>query len=93
MDIIITAKDFEQLTSNQMEWNNIDWENQLERFTDLKVKPAFEYIFWLDDAASLMLARHFLIENGHPFKQSYDEAVEQYVLISDYAGSWDRVSA
>ena len=93
MDMIITAKDFEHLTTNQMEWNNVDWEKQLQRFIDLDSKPAFEYIFWVDSAASLIMARHFLIENGHPFKQSYDEGADQYALITDYVGSWERVDA
>ena len=93
IDMLITTKDFEHLITNQMEWNNVDWENQLERFIDLDSKPAFEYIFWVDSTTSLILARHFLIENGHPFKQSYDEGADQYALITNYVGSWDRVDA
>ena len=93
MDIIVTAEDFEQLANIQHEWNNVDWENQLERFTDLDVKPGFEFAFWYSDRSSLILARHFLVENGHPFKQTWDDGCEEYVLITDYAGSWNKVNA
>lgn len=93
MDIIVTAKDFEQLCNTQMQWNNQGWEEQLSRFTDLDVLPAFDFAFWFSDAASMILARHFLIENGHPFKQTWDEACMEYVLITDYVGSWDKVNA
>ena len=92
MDIVITADDFEMLTSTQMEWGNVFGEDRLERF-ELDFKPDFKYIFWVESAASMILARQFLLEEGHRFYKSFDSVAGEYVLFTDYAASWDKVSA
>jgi hypothetical protein len=88
----ITAKDFDSLTETIMGWKGNDWEIQSERFTD-KVSFDWSVCYWIDSAASTILARTFLEDNGHKFEQSYDENMESYILLTNYDSYNITVSA
>lgn len=88
----ITAKDFDSLTETIMGWKGNDWEIQSERFTD-KVSFDWAVCYWIDSAASTILARTFLENNGHTFEQSYDENMESYILLTNYDSYNMAVSA
>jgi hypothetical protein len=88
----ITAKDFDALTETIMGWKGNDWEIQADRFTD-KVSFNWAVCYWIDSAASTILARTFLEANGHAFEQSYDENMESYILLTNYDSYNMAVSA
>jgi hypothetical protein len=79
----ITAKDFDALTDTVMGWKANGWEVQSDRFLD-KVSFDWAVCYWVDSAASLILARTFLENNGHDFEESYDENMESYILLTNY---------
>ena len=88
----ITAKDFDALTETIMGWKGNDWEIQADRFID-KVSFDWAVCYWIDSAASTILARTVLEANGHAFEQSYDENMESYILLTNYDSYNMAVSA
>lgn len=79
----ITAKDFDALTDTVMGWKGNDWEAQSDRFLD-KVSFDWAVCYWVDSAASLILARTFLENNEYPFEESYDDNMESYILLTNF---------
>lgn len=79
----ITAKDFDALTDTVMGWKGNGWEVQSDRFLD-KVSFDWAVCYWVDSAASLILARTFLEDNDHAFEESYDQATESYILLTNF---------
>ena len=72
------------LSNTQMQWNGYDWEIQADRFES---HVTFDYLwaFWFDNRTALILARNFLIQREIKFQETYDEALDQYVILTDYA--------
>jgi len=88
----ITAKDFDALTDTAMGWKGNGWEIQSDRFTDM-VTFDWAVCYWVDSAASLILAKTFLQDNGHSYQESYDENMESYILLTNYDSYNMAVSA
>jgi hypothetical protein len=88
--MFITEEDFELLSSIKMQWNGYDWELQADRFID-GVSFDFQWAYWFDGRAELILARTFLMQREIAFQVSYDEVMESYVIVTDY--SLEAVSA
>jgi hypothetical protein len=90
----ITATDFDYLTTNQMQWGKggPDWKGQKKRFElDIRRPIDFEtpgWIYWCSSYPDLILARTFLEENNHSTTIMYDTAMLEWVILTDYAGSW-----
>ena len=86
----LTLKDFDLLTENQMEFKGVDWHLQSDRFAEL---PDFqhEFIYWLENAAALVLATKFLDQEGFEYQTNYDLRFDQPILTTNYAGSWVTV--
>jgi hypothetical protein len=72
------------LSNTQMQRNGYDWEIQADRFES---HVTFDYLwaFWFDNRTALILARNFLIQREIKFQETYDEALDQYVILTDYA--------
>ena len=88
----ITAQDFEYLFETAMEWDATAWKDQELRF-DFNVEVAKGHIYWVENYASMLLCRDFLNTRGFFCVESFDEALEQWVFISDYDFHAARVSA
>jgi len=88
--MFITEEDFEMLSSIKMQWNGYDWELQADRFID-GISFEFQWAYWLETRAELILARNFLMQRQIRFEESYDEAMESFVIVTDYA--FEAVSA
>jgi hypothetical protein len=82
--MLITEQDFDMLSNTQMQWNGYDWEIQADRFES---HVTFDHLwaFWFDNRTALILARNFLVQREIKFQETYDEALEQYVILTDYA--------
>ena len=87
--IDVNAIDFERLTESQMQFKGQNWERQVERF-DQELDFNHEYIFWVENYASLILATHYLDSVNHPYAISYDSAVEMWCFTTDYASTWNK---
>lgn len=92
LKMTITPEDFEYLFDAAMEWDIETWRDQELRF-DFKIEVKAGFIYWVEDRANLILCRQFLNERGFTFIDSWDEATEQWVFISDYDFHSARVSA
>ena len=80
----ITEKDFDMLTETVMSWKGNDWHLQNHRFLD-DVSYDWAVVYWVgNSAASMILARTFLEQNGHDHQVSYDESLDSFVLLSNY---------
>lgn len=88
--MFITEEDFELLSSVKMQWNGYDWELQADRFID-GISFEYQWGYWFDSRAELILARNFLMQREISFQESYDEAMVSYVIVTDY--SLEAVSA
>ena len=88
----ISAQDFENLFETTMEWDLELWKDQEARF-DFPREVAKGYIYWVENYATMMFCREFLVTHGHSYFPSFDEALEQWAFISDYDFSSARVSA
>jgi hypothetical protein len=82
--MFITEEDFEMLSTIKMQWNGYDWELQADRFID-GLSFDFEWAYWFDSRSDLILARTFLMQREIAFQESYDEAMEAFVIVTDYA--------
>lgn len=85
----LNAKHFEGLTESQMEFKGNDWEVQEYRF-DQPMNFNHEYIYWVENYASLVLATNYLENINHDFVYAYDEAVEMYCFTTDYPSGWTK---
>jgi hypothetical protein len=88
----IDAQDFEYLFETAMEWDLATWKDQESRFDFIKQVDK-GHIYWVENYASFILCREFLITHGHLFNPSFDEALDQWCFISDYDFHAARVSA
>ncbi len=75
-----------------MGWKGNDWETHADRF-DLPISYDWKVCCWFDSATSMILARTFLQNNGHAYQESYDNAMEAHVLLTNYDPSNMAVSA
>jgi hypothetical protein len=82
--MFITEEDFEMLSSIKMQWSGYDWELQADRFIDI-IAFDFQWAYWFDSRVELILARNFLMQRQITFQESYDEATESFVIVTDYA--------
>lgn len=83
----LSKLNFEQLTESQMQFKGIDWEVQITRF-DQEPNFTHEYIYWLENSASLVLATQFLEQEGFEYQANYDLKFDQPIITTNYAGSW-----
>jgi hypothetical protein len=84
----LTKNQFEGLTEAQMEWGtNTEWLQQKGRFEDT-ICWSHQFIYWVENYASVILATEFLKQNRYDYSISYDNAMGQYCFTSNYAGSW-----
>ena len=84
----VTAKDFERLTTCQMEFaGNDGWIEQTNRF-DEDINWAHKFIYWVDTYVSALVAVQFLVSEKQDYSIAYDEATQDWVITTDYAGSW-----
>lgn len=82
--MFITENDFNMLSNTQMQWNGYDWEIQSDRFTD-GISFEFQWAFWFDSLPALIMARTFLMQREIKFQETYDDALEQFVILTDYS--------
>jgi hypothetical protein len=88
----INSQDFDLLTDTAMGWKGNGWEIQSDRFSD-EVSFNWAVCYWVDSAASLVLAKMFLKGHHHAYEQSYDENMESYILLTNYDSHNMAVSA
>ena len=89
----ITVEDFELLIETAMAWKGNDWESQSQRFTE-DVTFDWKVCYWVEgSAASMILARTFLEQNGYDYQESYDENLEAFILLTNYDAHNMAVSA
>ncbi|CAB4161722.1 hypothetical protein UFOVP1201_5 [uncultured Caudovirales phage] len=81
--MLITAKDFEALSNTKMQWAGYGWESQSDRF-DQELFYEWPWAYWFEDAASMILARMFLFNLGRGFEFAYDEATDNYIIVTNY---------
>jgi len=84
--MIITEKDFDSLSNTMMQWAGYDWEVQADRFTS-EIGFQWGWAYWFNDAVSMILAKNFLIQREVAFDVTYDEAVDNYLIVTDYVTS------
>ena len=82
--MLITEQDFNMLSNTQMQWNGYDWEIQADRFTE-NISFEFQCAFWFDSLPALIMARTFLMQREIKFQETYDDALEQFVILTDYS--------
>lgn len=82
--MFITENDFNMLSNTQMQWNGYDWEIQSDRFTD-GISFEFQWAFWFESLPALIMARTFLMQREIKFQETYDDALEQFVILTDYS--------
>ena len=84
----LTKNQFEGLTEAQMEWGtNTDWLQQKDRFED-SICWSHQFIYWVENYASALLATEYLRQNRFDYSISYDNAMGEYCFTTNYAGSW-----
>lgn len=101
----LTDWDFERLYTNSSHWG--DWaEKQDYRFENMGENSKYNdppsytwtYCYWIpDEGASIVLARHFLETEGHPYAILWDTCMDglhsgMYVILTDYASrTWQTL--
>ena len=86
--MIVTEKDFDRLTTSSMLWAGTDWKAQSVRFDD---GTTFDWKigYWFENTSALILAKHCLTNLGFPFQETYDDAMDEYILLTNYlTPSW-----
>jgi hypothetical protein len=87
----VTAQDFERLTSCQMEFaGNDGWVKQILRF-DEEINWKHKFIYWVDTYVSALVAVQYLVDQKFDYSISFDVATGDWVITTDYAGSWVTV--
>ena len=93
--IKVTATDFENLTTNSMEWG-LDWTEKADRFEPTGNESFFlfnwQYAHWTDTYMGAILCRSYLDYIGIKCSIFFDMATQDYVLLTNYAGSFASVS-
>jgi hypothetical protein len=82
--MFITENDFNMLSETQMQWAGYDWEIQSGRFTE-GLSFDFQWAFWFDSLPAMIMARTFLMQREVKFQETYDDALEQFVILTDYS--------
>jgi len=82
--MFITENDFNMLSNTQMQWSGYDWETQADRFTQ-DITFDHQWAFWFDSLPALIMARTFLMQREIKFQETYDDALEQFVILTDYS--------
>ena len=95
--IVTVSLDLEaviDLCNCQMEWSSVDWAKQEKRFTTLGLPIQFghKYIYWFDSGTAADIAQTVLIGAGYSTQRMIDTVTEEYVITTDYAGSWAEVA-
>jgi len=86
--MIVTEKDFDKLASTSMLWAGTDWASQDDRFDD-GITFDWKIAYWFADRASIILGKNFLNNLGFPFQETYDDAMDEYILLTNYlTPSW-----
>lgn len=98
-NLIVTEKDFERLCVSAMNLlqdpSGPIWGRQMGRFENVEghytVPPrkTWTWGYWIEDGwASVVLARTFLLDNGHDFEVFYDQYHPEqeggWVIFTDY---------
>ena len=97
---------FVLLTENSTRWGS-HWEDKADRFEPhakhYTESPGFQWkmAYWVgDNAANVVLARSWLIDQGHDFELVWDMAVHPngeylgYALLTDFeTESWKEINA
>lgn len=92
----MTNDDFEMLATASMHWAGQDWETQDGRFIplpdrDTPIVWTYGYAFWFGPWANVILARSFLDAKGFAYQVLSDEgSAGECVIITDYAGNWEK---
>ena len=95
----ITADDFDRLTNAQMRWAGTDWaEKNAEfehRFEPLieqtKIDYGWAFAFWCTTYSEYLLCAAYLKSVAEPHQGLWDSATSQIVILSDFAGFWDKL--
>jgi len=82
--MFITDNDFNMLSNTQMQWSGYDWETQADRFSP-DIAFEFQWAFWFDSLPAAIMARTFLMQREIKFQETYDDALEQFVILTDYS--------
>jgi hypothetical protein len=95
--MLVTANDFERLTVAGMNLLQDPaghlWERQFGRFENTNyndpsvgMRKQWQWGHWIEGGwAGVMLARQFLIDNGHDFEIFYDSSYPtEWVIFTDY---------
>lgn len=82
--------DFERLTETSMEWQATTW---MEQVADGRFEGSYSFhhthIYWVENYASLILARDILIDFEEDFTAMYDTVLDQWTLTTTYkTESW-----
>jgi hypothetical protein len=84
--MIITEKEFDSLSNTKMRWAGYEWEDQVGRF-DPEIGFQWGWAYWFNDAVAMILAKNFLLQREVAFEVTFDEAVENYLIVTDYVTS------
>lgn len=79
----LTEKDFDMLTETVMAWKGNDWHLQNHRFLD-DVSMEWAVCYWVESTVAMILARTFLEDNNHAYETSYDEAMDSFIILTNY---------
>lgn len=82
MAIKLSGEDYTHLFDSTMAWGQ-DWKEQADRF-DKGVTYDWKHAYWFElSYANFVLAREFLIQNGHSFQWTND-AAGGWVILTNY---------
>jgi hypothetical protein len=79
----LTNEDFMYLHECSMQWDQ-GWELKASRFEPRVKSYQWRWAYWFDSYARLLLGREFLAEQGYEFEVVWDEATEQWLLLTNY---------
>jgi len=83
----ITAYDFDQLTTNSMQWGD-HWEEQIGRF-DPKPFLSWDFAYWCDTYLEAKFATEYLGAIGEKFQLTHDDGLGEWVIVTDYkSNAW-----
>lgn len=82
MEIVMMESDFENLWSTSMGWGK-DWEKRKERF-ETPISYHWKMAYWFSSYSSLLIARSWLLTNGHETQTTFDTAMDEWLIVTDY---------
>ena len=89
--MIVTRKDFERLSQAQMEWSsNLGWKNEQEFRFDEDINWTYKYIYWFNEYVEALIASQYLVQTHYGYSISFDQATDQWVIVTDYAADWEK---